>query len=86
MNIFLLWCEKLLNFRYFFIILIICADVTRVINEPSHCYVQKQINFQFAAARNSSLNAVMSPRLQILRFPVGGVTPGSNFAKISRIK
>ena len=75
-----------MNFRYFFIILIISAAVTGVINEPSHCYVQKQINFLFAAARNSSLNAVMSPRLQILRFFVGGVTPGSNFAKISRIK
>ena len=50
-----------MNFRYFFIILTICAAVTGVINEPSHCYVQKQINFRIAAARNSSLNAVMSP-------------------------
>ena len=75
-----------MNFRYFFIILIISAAVTGVINEPSQCYVQKQINFLFAAARNSTLNAVMSPRLQILRFSVGGVTPGSNFAKLSRVK
>ena len=41
-----------MNFRYFFIILIICAAVTGVINEPSHCYVQKQINFLFAVPRN----------------------------------
>ena len=75
-----------MDFRYFFIIPIICAAVTGVINEPSHCYVQKQINFLLGAARNSSLNAVMSPRSQILRFSVGGVTPGSIFAKISRIK
>ena len=48
-----------MNFRYFFIILIICAAVTGVINEPSHCHVQKQINFLFAAVRNSSLNAAV---------------------------
>ena len=57
-----------------------------VINEPSHCYVPKQINFPLGAARNLSLNAVMSPRLQISRFSVGGVTPGYIFAKIGRIK
>ena len=79
-----------MNFRYFFIILIICAAVAGVINEPSHCYVQRQLNFLFAVPRNSSLNAFMSPRLQILWFTnsvaIGSQTPGSNFAKISRIK